>query len=153
MMWVGQRKSKKVTEQMSIVWGGKMVLAWKVEEREGRGFCLVANKSLVPGWSMVMVDDCGGCHDADHHPLTHWSSLRWVGSGRKAAFHCSSRRAQFWPWPVFGECFGGDYDDNADVDAVGAFENDKFLPESNYGTMILGFETRTEVSLLFLGGQ
>ena len=30
-----------------------MVLAWKVEEREGRGFCLVANKSLVPGWSMV----------------------------------------------------------------------------------------------------
>ena len=48
-----------------------MVLAWKVEEREGRGFCLVANKSLVPGWSMVMVDDCGGCHDADHHPLTH----------------------------------------------------------------------------------
>merc|ERR1719361_2975385 len=26
-----------------------MVLAWKVEEREGRGFCLVANKSLVPG--------------------------------------------------------------------------------------------------------
>ena len=49
-----------------------MVLAWKVEEREGRGFCLVANKSLVPGWSMVMVDDgdCGGCHDADHHSLT-----------------------------------------------------------------------------------
>ena len=34
-----------------------MVLAWKVEEREGRGFCLFANKSLVPGWSMVMVDD------------------------------------------------------------------------------------------------
>ena len=50
-----------------------MVLAWKVEEREGRGFCLFANKSLVPGWSLVVVDDgdCGGCHDADHHSLTH----------------------------------------------------------------------------------
>jgi len=26
-----------------------MALAWKVEEREGRGFCLFANKSLLPG--------------------------------------------------------------------------------------------------------
>ena len=29
--------------------GPKMAVAWKLEEREGRGFCLVANKSLLPG--------------------------------------------------------------------------------------------------------
>ena len=32
-----------------------MALAWKVEEREGRGFCLFANKSLLPGLTMTMI--------------------------------------------------------------------------------------------------
>ena len=31
-----------------------MALAWKVEEREGRGFCLFANKSLLPGLAMTI---------------------------------------------------------------------------------------------------
>ena len=33
-----------------------MALAWKVEEREGRGFCLFANKPLVPGLKNLLDD-------------------------------------------------------------------------------------------------
>ena len=31
--------------------------AWKLEEREGRGCCLVANKSLLPGMGKKLVAD------------------------------------------------------------------------------------------------
>ena len=31
--------------------------AWKLEEREGRGCCLVANKSLLPGLGEKIVTD------------------------------------------------------------------------------------------------
>ena len=40
-------QKKKVTTKENF--GPKMAVAWKLEEREGRGFCLIANKSLLPG--------------------------------------------------------------------------------------------------------
>ena len=79
--------------------GGKMALAWKVEEREGRGFCLFANKSLLPGLAMMTI-----------FPILQWwwwnwchlwqFRHRWFDFVWEDALHNRRDRVLWWWWIV-----------------------------------------------------